>query len=636
MFNSPKKLSSKIPLKANNRYMVYLENRKRTYFCRVWDTAGTVNHIEFTADIGEDAVFYENFTLGKVIKQFKTGNEKEMNEFFSPRLQAELGTYLYNQIFDKWLDRKPLCNSSVELCIITKDEYLMQLPWALLADRGIFLASGGWHIFQSTQEPEGFVTFDQYPKILVILPHPQPKGYPDTKGKEHAEDMRNLLEAIAPDLISDVCFRIVHTWEELQQLNHFDPNIIYYYGHGEYKRQISKVIFAISGKTDPVSLPDFAKFLKKQAKSLQIIYFNCCSGDAAGWMGAGNQFLEAAPVVITNRTTAYIDSSRRIAINFFNDVLKAVSPAEAMNRAVLNESFDSVRYLTPVCYSRYQGWKAFPTKTEKKIWRDKDWLITLNRGEQCASLVWHTMEMVKNNKPHSLGFFWYGEAGEGVGIFHDRFRKELRKHVNKIVLLSKTLKWPDIPEKITESFEEIYRKAFNVSDLADISTSVSRGRLSDKDRTRIVLIDHEAFDILKKKERINPEILKTYLNWWSNRLIHCFSKDIYVLLGMSFIMPPEKFETFSRATGQILAESETDNFVTLFLPRLTPITPKDLETFIRTHEIPVRPDKLRQVALKILDETGGRYEATLNLLKHDEKKLFLYFDKDKPQKKSEW
>lgn len=626
----------RIPLQSENRIFVHIEKLGNLYYGNISDKFGTIFIQKVRFEIEANIQIEDGISLGEVVKKLQFGDTIELKNFFTVARQLKIGNYLYNQLFSKWLDRQQGRRVSTEICIITKDKYLLQIPWTFMADKSIFLISSGWKIFQSPFLPNGYITFDPYPKILMILP--QPQNYPTTEGDAHFEDLKALLQTVAPDLVADFYLLVARTWDEFQQKLNSKPKIIYYYGHGEYRHEVSRLIFEKrkTNEADSRTVIDFSKLLQKLETPPQIVYLNSCSGETTGWSGAVNQLAEIVPVVIANRTTTHIDLSRQIAISFFNNLLKdKTMPVDAINQATSTLSQEMNRCFTPICYATYQEWKSTPLKFERRIFRNPNWLITVDRGQQCMHLVYKTKEMIENRRPRSLGFFWYGEQGEGVDIFHERFRNELRKHVDDIVLLDKTIEWPTIVDEISASLEELYSDLFKVKNLEDIRIAISRLHPHISGKTRIVLIDHLPFEI-GKTERFNSNVLEEYLSWWSNRLIHYFPQEIYVLLGMSFIVPTEELERFSESTDTILRSAETDHFATCFLPRLEKLEEPDLIAFVRTHGIPIPEDKRREVLGNILKISDGQYEETLNLLKDIDKNWFRYIDKAGKGKEPKW
>lgn len=635
--------SKKIRLQPGNRFFVRIKKKGGLYYSKISDKSGTIFIKNAQLELNPNAQIEDGISLRDVVEKFNSGigNLSELKNFFTDARQLKIGNYLYDQLFSRWLDRPQGQGLFAEICIITKDEYLLQIPWTLMADKGIFLTSSRWKIFQSPFLPKGLITLNPYPKILIILP--QPQNYSITDGDTHLENLKALLQTVAPDLASDSCLKVVYTWDELQQIFDFKPQIIYYYGHGEYRSGVSRLIFEKreTNEADSKAVKDFSKLLRKLETAPQIVYLNTCPGETTRWLGVVNQLAEIVPVVIANRITTHNNFSRQIAINFFYNLLKNnTTPVDAINEATSMLSQEMNRCFTPVCYATYQDyqeWKSIPGKAEKWTSRNPtpNWLITVDRNEQCRHLVYETMKMIKNKTPRSLGFFWYGESGEGVDIFHKRFRNELRNYVHDVVLLDKTIEWPTIVDEISASLEELYRDSFKVENLEDIRIAISQLHPYISGKTRIVLIDHLPFEVGKTK-RINSNVLEEYLSWWSTRLIHCFPHELYVLLGMSFIVPTELLEEFSKDTKEILDSAATDHFATSFLPCLKKLEASDLIEFFRTHPTVIPPDKLREVIKNVLKKSDGRYEETLNLLKDVEKNWFQYIDRSGKEIKRTW
>lgn len=614
---------TKTRLEPNNRYLVHLERRKdKKYYCRIEDDLKTVNLPEFPVDMGKET-FIGNFRLGEAVETLKLSKPEKIEKFFDIKRQMIIGNHLYQQIFGHWLRRVPLGNESVDIGIIGKNEFLSLIPWVLMADDGIFLASENWRFFQSKHTPNISVELEKYPEMLVVIP--EPKDCTETSGCDHLRDLKNLLsETIDENLVSPRYMRVISSLKELRKVDGFSPQIIYYYGHGEYNNKTSNLLFQNeNGTSESVPIVDFSKKIKKFRSSLKLVYLNCCSGDTAGFLGAGNQLSENVPVVITNRTTAYVDSSRDIAIKFFSRVLgDDESPIAAINRISSELSQQTIRHFSTVCHSRCCKWSGGGPRKKSKAHRASDWIITLDRGEQLGRLILKIQYMIKYGKQRSLGFFWYGDAEEGVDVFHERLRKEMKDFWHhKIALWDETIQWPEYTDRIEKSFEEKFCEVFNVSDLNDIPTVMGNLLPYSSGRTRFALIDHLPIEIGKTK-RFSPKILKSYLNWWTNRLVPAFPEDIFILLGISFIVPPERVDKFSNNLEKIRHGFETKLFSTELLPRLKRLKPSDLTDFFRNHGVSIPSAKWHEVAVNILKKTGGKYNKTLDVLKGIEKEYF--------------
>ena len=622
----------KYSLSPNNRYYIFLKERDSKYYCRIQDKEKEISLPEVEVNFKKENLVTETLTLGQIVEAFQNQTSKEINELFSVSVQIQIGQFLYNHIFEYWLDRQYGQTFTTKICIFTNNEYLLKIPWFLIANNGIFMTSAGWIIFQSPILPNRIITFEKFPKTLIVFPHS--KNYPKKRGENHLNELTNLLESIASDLVSKEYLLIVRNWNEFQKVESFKPQIIYYFGDCENKNDELHMDFEseVNAKADNILFTDFINQVKKYY-SPQIIYINSCSDNSVRWSCIEKQLIEISPVVIISRKTICIKSSCKIAVDFFNDVLNGIEPIVAIANVEEKVTKNSFRCFKPIIYACYQSWKGIPTKNENIQIREPDWIISIDRNEQCSKIVWRIMEMIKHGKPRSLGFFWYGKLGEGVDIFHQRFRKELRNHLrDRISPLEKTVRWPEFIENISESFEEIYCHEFEVQNLDDIYIKIGRFHPYISGKKRIVFIDHKPFEIGYTK-RFSSDILGEYLNWWSNRFIQCFPKDIYLILGMSFIVPSDKVDIFSEDLIEILDESESDFFVTEFLPRLKHLSFQDLREFIRTHEIPINQEKICQVIGKILHKTNGNFEKTMSLLKDIDKNWFKYLDNTTKKKR---
>jgi len=189
-------------------------------------------------------------SLKEVLIRFQSYDITQLNEFFTIRRQLNLGTYLFNRLFGSWLDRQPNKRISTEIYIITNDEFLLQLPWVLLADKGVFLASANWRICQSPYLPDSEIKSDHFMKILVVLP--EPDNYPPTGGNNHYNSLKKLLLSIASDQISSQYLMAARTWEELENEIYKKPEIIYYYGHGIYYDQTSSIVLERNNKSPQI------------------------------------------------------------------------------------------------------------------------------------------------------------------------------------------------------------------------------------------------------------------------------------------------------------------------------------------------------------------------------------------------
>ena len=147
----------------------------------------------------------------------------------------------------------------------------------------------------------------------------------------------------------------------------FQPEIVYYYGHGVGNEDRTRLLFADdAGAAREVPVADLALCLRRMPRPPLMVYVNCCLGDAAGFLGVGRQVGDFVPAVLTNRTVATIQAAQAQAMAFWESVLlRGVPPHLATARLYgrltdLELSTADVRWLTPVLHCRYSTWRANP------------------------------------------------------------------------------------------------------------------------------------------------------------------------------------------------------------------------------------------------------------------------------------
>ncbi|MCP4687125.1 MAG: hypothetical protein GY859_03685, partial [Desulfobacterales bacterium] len=332
---------------------------------------------------------------------------------------------------------------------ITDDEHIARLPWVLLADKGVLLSTEGWTVSLSwTAEPVD-KELPPAPRILIVAP--QPVGEEKTKAEAHLEELERMLSQKEPLLSRGNRLLAVYTWEEFKErIAGFKPDVVYYYGHGEGDANNARLLFASGENHRHLKKPaaDFALALKELDDPPILVYVNCCSGDAAGFLGAGRQFGRFAPAVVTNRTVAMIPAAQKQAMAFWEDVLlKGVAPHAAVSNVYrgltdLGLSTADIRWMTPVLHAGYGIWRANPPRPPERLLHDPDWDLKLDRVAQFYTVAGMTSQMIQEGKPRSLAFVWYGKEGQGILRFHKRLSTELRKHLFNTSIMVVRPEWP--------------------------------------------------------------------------------------------------------------------------------------------------------------------------------------------------
>jgi len=543
----------------------------------------------------------------------------QLATLFDERGQLEIGQHLYAQTFGQLAanERQRLHQrDEVEVCIVTQDEHITRLPWALLAHNGIFLSTTGWSVTLSGTRPSKDCELPPSPRILVIAP--QPTGVQGTLAEPHLEALEDLLSAHDPRLSWNRHLKLVETWEDFtRQVKEFEPQIVYYYGHGEGDVHRSRLDFASGPNKQLLDVPvaDFALCLRNMATPPALVYVNCCLGDAAGYLGVGKQLAAFVPAVITNRTVAMIEAAQAQALALWDDILlRGIAPHQAVARLYsrlgdLHLSTADVRWLTPVLHRQYDAWRANPPTPPSRLVHDPHWHLKIDRVTQYSVVAEQTRQMLRERKPRTHAFVWYGREGEGIEIFHQRLNVELRESLLHTFVYEVRPEWPMEFEDFYRSCQDMLTEAFSVSTLDAIPARIRSKTAGASGTQTLVYIRHQP---VRSPKVLNAKNFQRYLAWWDSVFAPLLESQQFVLLGVSFLVDnPANF----LARVEPLEDMELHLTAFRLLDQMEKLALKDLRDFLRKHNVQLVTQHRDQILTKILTKTGGRYEQTVEELK---------------------
>ena len=508
----------------------------------------------------------------------------------------------------------------VLLRIVTTDEHVARLPWVLLADdRKGFLSIAGWSVVVSSQMETSDVELPPSPRMLLVAP--EPKGVARTGAGAHGEALENMLSAADSRLSRNQHLWVAETWEAFKTLvSDVEPEVVYYYGHGLGTADTTRLVFASGRERQRIDKPaaDFALCLRNLVTPPYLVYVNCCQGDAGGFLGVGKQLEDFVPVVITNRTVARIETAQAQAMALWEDILlEGMAPHRAMaglyrRMGRLDLSTADARWMTPVLHAHYGAWRANPPPAPDRRLHDPHWHLKIDRVTQFSTVATQTRQMLRECKPRTLAFAWYGREGEGVGIFHQRLNVELREDLSGVHVYEVLPEWPDDLYNPGRSFSDMLIEAFKVNRLEDIPARIRTQTHGATGRQILVYVRHQPVD---SPELINPGTLGEYLRWWNSIFVPLLEARQFALLGVSFVVQnPPAFRDFV-VEHERLQELYLDRTIFRLLQEMEQIARQDLLDFLRTHSIDLPLDRMDAKLNAILERTGGRYEATIEELK---------------------
>ncbi len=553
--------------------------------------------------------------LVEAIVRFK----KEDLKAFDERVQLDLGQYLYDQTLGRLpeKDQKQLREQKdLSLRILTDNEWIAGLPWNLLADGGFYFSANDWSIALCQRIDNEIHELPPSPRMLIIAPEPPGLNRP-TRSEEHLEELEDMLSSHDPRMSFGDNIKAAKTWEDFLQLAaSFEPELIYYYGHGVGDRRLTRLVFETGPDRRPVEKPvlDVAQCLRQLETPPLLAYINCCLGDSGGFLGAGFQLGEFIPAVVTNRTFAEVPVAQAQAMTLWKNILlQAIPPHKAVTHLYADMDLNLLttkdcRWITPVFHAHYGGWITKSATPPDRLTADPHWHLKIDRVNQYNAVIAQTRLMMRERKPKSLAFVWYGQEGQGVEIFHKRLLVELREELTDVYVHQIRPRWPEHLEDYHTAFSDTLCEPFRVGNIEDIP---ARLRNESRGRTTLLYVRHEP---VRGKLLINPRSLKDYVEWWDSTFSHLLEKKQFALLTVSFLVNnPPAFADYVKK--QKIEEMPLSKTVFWLLDEMEKVAKRDLLLFLQTHNIDIRAKRRDKVLQKILNKTGGKYELTIDELR---------------------
>ncbi len=575
----------------------------------------------------------KSIAIKEMLDALMDNNAGEYGPSFDERMQIATGKYLYRQIFDKNDKNFPngIDFENFHIQIITEEEHVTHIPWVLLAKQnGAYLTSSGACVSIGVHENRRDISLPSCPKLLVIAP--EPKDWGETRAGNHIEKLEDMLREAHRDYNTGGGLKIVRTWEEFKDaVLDFELHAIYFYGHGQGDRDKTHLIFTTgrSHKAKPVSASDIAHVIKQSGNIPYIMYLNCCYGDSGGLFGAGQALSRAGvPAVLTNRTIAMIDAAMSQGILFWQNI---ISDGMAPHKAVANlykdliggdVSLSDARWMTPVLYCHYDKWTSKPPPKINRL-VDPHWQIKLDRINQFGRVSYLTRSMLKEGRPKILVYLWYGEEGQGIDIFHHRLSVELRDEVERACFVEKQPEWPPFVDPNT-SFNDMICEAFESESPDHIPACIRQCSKGRANRPVLLYIRHTPLRTLKI---INIKVIRQYLEWLDTYFVKLLGKNAYAVVGISYIVKkPAKFAEMVKK--KIIREIKLKKTAFHLLNELEKITEIHLRDFIRDHDIKLLESSIDNIIEYVIDNSKGKYEHVLELLKDAVSRPCDFIDKN--------
>ncbi|MCP4699938.1 MAG: hypothetical protein GY862_24270 [Gammaproteobacteria bacterium] len=133
---------------------------------------------------------------------------------------------------------------------------------------------------------------------------------------------------------------------------------------------------------------------------------------------------------------------------------------------------------------------------------DPHWHLKIDRISQRDRVLAQTRLMMREQKPKSLAFVWYGQEGQGIEIFHKRLLVELREDLTNACVHQVRPRWPEHLANYHDAFSDVLTEAFDARGFEDIPARV---RADTHGKSTLIYVRHEP---VRSTQLINPESLR--------------------------------------------------------------------------------------------------------------------------------
>lgn len=603
-----------------NTYTLEIQNKQTHYETTLYKNGNKTGITE--SALGEKdmiSIHTDVLDLGSLVNGIITYDEYTIRDILEERGQLEVGKYLWDQTFGKIMKDYPDVNNDkieVDISIVTDDEFIIKLPWTLLYYDHKFISQCNCHVFYSCKCECTESVFRLNPYILMIAPEAHYRGQP-TYAAGHIETLRKIF---GKDKVS-----VITTLKEFNTIKPGEYSTMYFYGHGVSDGRKTRLLFEHKTKRlEDVTIPDLVRIIKPCKP--KILYINCCYGDAGGALGIGMQFRRFVPVVITNRTKAPVDVSKKYAETILKEILLYDTPPHKAIQKMYSEfckntlTTKDIRWINPVLHRNYSMWRA--KRKRKSIWiHDPHWSKKFDRVAQFGTIRYLTEEMMQYERTKLSVFLWYGIKGQGIDPFHERISVELKEKFKKYTFREIHPVWPSLFEKninpknqaaiviYKRAFTEMIVDAFSVSALEDVPIKIrewSRGKTGEK---VLVVIHHETI----RDRRILPEHIKLYISWLDTSLVKHLDENHFILAAISFeVQRPYRFR--EHMLDNVVTRVNLDRGIVRLLDEMKMVDKNDISDFFHIHNINLSPDLKNKIIDEVLEKTKGNFEQTINEL----------------------
>ncbi len=585
------------------------------------------------SEFGRDFDYRGHIGVDGVGMLLDLGEEKLLEKFLTGTYAARLGGVLFELLFPPggpWqsaLNRiasttagvnTPPTRFPVRLRVLTSDPVFAGLPWRLTAFEGKWLVDHGW-TFEVTAESRPGPDLQMLLPCKILVIAPEHNDMHEMRTAEHIADIRSILLRADPTWGHYDVLRVVRSRAEfLQALPEMKPDLLYYWGSsGVEQGQLCLHLGAPGEKRESLSFDEMKRLFASHKHFPQIAYLNSCMTAATGWHAAGHQLCPEVPVVLAQRTTAFVNHAARSALRWLVALVEErQDPVIAAHRLDDEDTRRDFQWCTLIVHA------AYGDSIIEAARRTTHGYMRLDRSMPKAIADQHITLLLNSRDRRVESLVAYGAPGNLVSRFswqaRDYLQRIQRHRVHRV-----RVSLPTEPTCFHERLDCALRTGLGIATDQSLGDALRRCM---PPQTTLLWLDWGTTEYVPSSE-MSPVPLRSWLEYCCDVLARHCPDSLRIVCYLGLELPDQEHAALRIAIDDFHVR-RTDHYVRFgcaALPLSPRITLGDLINFFSEQSNHTCPTgRIRTAAELIYERSDGVYEKAVELIRLGEEKRWIY------------
>lgn len=398
----------------------------------------------------------------------------------------------------------------------------------------------------------------------------------------------------------------VRDWVTLQHIwRQRRPRMVYYYGAVEQDDQdLYLLLDNTAGGVERIAVSQLHALWRGNPP--QMVFLNLV-GESID-LGVSIAPLHA-PLVIT-QFSREAEPARRSALDWLSEILEGgegTDPVLALHDHGLP---------TAVAWGAYGDWK---TETVSKPAREQLPKLLIDRNQQRSLGQNAVRDLVRDQQRRVCCVLAFGAEGNLVDLFPEQLFEHLRRDPIPEVQISRERMWlPDSSTFDESDIDFTLRKHLRLDQRQEVVDELAKRQLRGAGVRIEVMLLNWGVRSTQAKMDITPSALEAWLSFCKEKLASKCPADMRLVCCLSLLTTDDPNQTeLNRIKNEWLP---TSAFRLVVPQRLDHIELSDLAEFlVSEHHTSCPSELIPEISSLILQETGGRFQSTVELVEQREK-----------------